>query len=211
MLALTSADGILELGDSLSAGFGPGTASVSQCLFQSIARRFPYPSVPTPTATFMPRAAQKWPKSWTNATPGRKAADISGTMATIRAGFVEKATAAVIWLGVNDALAISNATETLPQFSTAQLAIVDDLFTNWGIPYAKMLWVGPWALNGTITTQIAQVDGQCVTNAALRGFTFVKVSQIPFTGGNSIADGTHPTPQGAALLVATVMPSVSTS
>jgi lysophospholipase L1-like esterase len=211
MLALSRQDTILEIGDSTTSGFGAGTASVSVALYPLIRQAFGSPSVPPVSASFAPPAIQKWPKAWTNGVPGRKTTDISGAMTTFLAAYVEKATAAIVWLGINDALAISNATQTLLQFSTGQLAVVDALQSQWGIPYSKMLWVGPWALNGTITTFIAQVDAQCATNAALRGFTYRQISQVPFTGGNSVADGTHPTPQGAAALAAVAYQSLSFS
>lgn len=207
MLILSrSADNYLHIGDSLSTGFGAGTSAVVFPLGQSLATSSGAPVVPPITAPAKTTATQKRPLQFVNALAGRKAVDISGSMSSIRGTFIKFCTAAIIWLGVNDAIAIANSTETLLQFSTAQLAIVDDLNTAWGIPYAKMLWVGPWADNGAATAAIASVNGQCVTNAALRGFTFVQVSQVPFAGS---PDGLHPTPTQAYSLVAVVTPSIS--
>jgi hypothetical protein len=85
----------------------------------------------------------------------------------------------------------------------AALAILDALFATYGIPYAKMGWLGPWQNNGANQPTLDQVRSQLAADMAIKGCTYVDLyaSGIPFSGGNS-TDGIHATPQGATLLAA---------
>jgi hypothetical protein len=203
-MSISQQDEIIWIGDSLTTGFGAGTAALQLAVAQKMLTNYPRPLVPTVANPFMPSAGRKWPNITENAVSGRKTPDIGGTMATFLAtNWINRPTAAIIQLGIPDVVAIAAASETLPQCQTATFQIVDALFTTYGISYNKMIWLGPWTNNGASQSTLDAVRVQMAANMATRGCQFIDMygSGIPFTGGNS-TDGIHATPAGALLLAA---------
>ena len=216
-LQLFYSNDLLEVGDSLSTGFGAGTVSVTLALEQLIVAQILAAQAPTPGAPFMPSPASKAPQLFQFAAPGRTTVQALALMPTIRATCSTPKKKAIFWLSVNDALAISNGTETLihvdgrPDFSSAMLGCVDDLRNNWGMPYSDMLWVKPWALNGGAAAAIAQVEAQIDVLAALRpGLNTTGIlSDIPFTVPTFSPDGIHPNTITGPLLAGRAMASIN--
>ena len=199
------------IGDSISAGFGAGTCPLPLIAGPAIASAYGTPSVPSIASPFVP-PLQSRPVMNVDAVAGRACVNIAVDAPTFRNFLApyRQATAAIVQLGVNDAANISTASLLLSDFVLQSLIIVDGLNSLWGVPYSKILWVGPWAHDsGDIATQIAQVDGALTSNAALRGFQLIKLSGVSNGGGNSIADGTHPTVQGAGALTTQIMTAIS--
>lgn len=198
MLTLTSSSKIALIGDSVSAQFSlsipwtTGWGPLLRAKFQ--------PTVALGT----PRAV---PSVYVDAVAGRKTGDISGSIATTLLGFPKTITHIVFQLGINDAIAIQNVTLTLVQFQTNATTLYNAAVAQVGA--ANVGWAGPWANNGSTTTQIAQVDGALTTIVGGGGSTYITWSGVPFGGGNSQADGEHPTAQGAVALATQFMLSVA--
>jgi lysophospholipase L1-like esterase len=201
-MSISQQDDIIWIGDSLTTGFGAGTAALQLALAQNMTRKYAAPNVPTCSAPFVSSPRHKWPDIVENAVSGRKTVDIGATMASFLAtNWVNKPTAAIIQLGIPDVVAIAAVTETLGQMHTATFQIVDALFSTYAIPYAKMIWLGPWQNNGASQSTLDSVRAQLLADMTTRGCQFIDLygSGIPFSGGNS-TDGVHATPAGAALL-----------
>lgn len=174
--------------------------------------------MPPVSAPFNPPVA-KWPALVFDAVAGRSTAlaDSGASTALGMAAIVARVptpTCAVVELGVNDAAILAPlGALTLPVFSAQINTIVDAINAAWGIPYSRMLWIGPWAHDsGDIDTQITQARVQLETNAAAKGFGLVRWQGIPNTIPTfSPTDGTHPTPAGCALLAAPIMAQLTFS
>ena len=209
-MIITRSERIMWIGDSISAGFGAGTCPLPLITGPAIASFYGTPPVPPVTAHVLPPARNR-PVMSVDAVAGRACANIAVDAPTFQTFLspYRQASAAIVQLGVNDAANISTASLLLSDFVLQSLIIVNGLNSLWGVPYSKILWVGPWAHDsGDIAAFIAQVEGALATNAASRGFQLVRMSSIPNTGGNSIADGTHPTVQGATALTAQLMGAI---
>lgn len=203
-MSISQQDDNIWIGDSLTTGFGAGTAALQLAFGQKMRAQYAAPSVPPISSPAVPPATHKVPNIIENATSGRKTIDIGATMTSfLSTNWINKPTSAIIQLGIPDVQAIAATTETLGQCQTATFQIVDALNTTYGIPYSKMVWLGPWQNNGANQATLDSVRAQMAANAVTRGFQFIDMfaSGIPFTGGNS-TDGVHATPAGAVLLAA---------
>lgn len=207
MALLSATSSIYWIGDSVTATFGSfgGTASVLPPVGVGIRQAFV-----ADASLFTPASAQVLPKiARVNAVAGRAYRDISSSIAASLAATRRTFTHIVIQLGINDADLIRLGTITLGQFT----ADFDTVVAACLATGAKVVLIGPWAHDsGDDAVQIAQVDAVMLAKAAAdpTHITYVRWSNITNGGGNSIADGTHPTTQGALALSVPVVAALCT-
>jgi len=204
--ALTKSSRILVFGDSLSSGFDSGGV-----------RSFSWTDgyLPSVRSTFVPDSRlllagwRRWPRAAVSGTAGAKAGDFTGTIAATLAAMRITITHIFWQFGINDAAAIAAATLTLGQFQTNATALVTAGQT--AFPGCSQIWCGPWAHDsGDLATQIGQIDGvmPAIMAALTNPGAYIKWSLVTNGGGNSLADGTHPTLQGAQALAVPVLAAV---
>lgn len=194
------------IGDSVTSTFGNGVPWISGWQAQMRAQYNQTTITPGSSIMRMP--------TWTsvNAAAGRAVGSISPTIATFLLAIPKMATTDVliIQLGINDAdnIKLGAAPTTDLATFTAQCNTVLAAYDAMS-PKPQLMWIGPWAHDtNDDLTQIAQVDnvlGNVTTGlVATRNGNYVQWSTIVNTGGNSTADGTHPTAQGGLALAAKV-------
>lgn len=160
--------------------------------------------MPPVAGHFVPPAGFKCPSVQVSAVPGRSTAlaDVGGSMATLMAPY-NPCNKAIIQLGINDAAAGTS----FGTMQTQSAAIVDALFSRWGIPYANMAWIGPWHHNfpDDLTPQRAVIDSALAALALSKGFQYIPIGQLPNDPIYQVGDGTHPNLLGGQLISGPIM------
>lgn len=210
-MVLSVSDELFIIGDSLTVGFN-GSVPIQHVYGPLIRAAYGQVSMPSLASPFVPAAKRPWPLIRNiDAATGRSTTNIAVDDATMDAFLLpyRPATAVFVILGINDADQIRNATLTGPTFQTQAQRVVDRINVKWGVPYAKMYWVGPWGHDsGDDLVQILDVETRLATLAALRGFQLCKTSQT-WNSGLSVGDGTHPTQAGAVAMAAPIVGGLS--
>lgn len=117
-------------------------------------------------------------------------------------------THAFVEFGINDAAAVQAATQNINQVSDSQNFILDGFNSVMGIPYANILWCGPWSSPAYLTTSRTIIFPRFSANCSARGCTLVDWTVVSSAGGLSTGDTVHPSQAGANLLAAENMKSI---
>ena len=213
-IKLTRTSRGLHIGDSVSQLIGVASISPFFQVSQYIRGLFATPSAVPTSAPFVP-PIYKWPTyGGFSGAAGRGTVTIAATapaFVTFCSAYSGPFDFAVVQLGINDAANIHASVWTPTQVTNSTAFILDGLLSIYGIPYSRMMVVGPWQRPADLSVEVPQVVGIFQAAIAARtvagvGPTFIDWSGISSAGANSIGDQTHPSAIGAALLAAAVQP-----